>query len=42
MEQEKLNSSFEAKLEVFTAVKIQVEVVWIVTPCSVAVGYRCF
>jgi hypothetical protein len=25
--------------EVFTAVKIQVEFLWVVTPCSVVVGY---
>jgi len=28
--------------EVFTAIKIQVEVYWVVTPCSVAVGYHRF
>jgi hypothetical protein len=27
---------------VFTGVKIQVEVFWVVTPCSVAVGYKRF
>jgi hypothetical protein len=26
----------------FTAVKIQVEVFWIMTPCSVVVGYQSF
>jgi len=26
--------------EVFTVVKIQVEVFWAVTPCSVMVGYQ--
>jgi hypothetical protein len=26
--------------EVFTAVKIQVEVFWVVTPCSVVIGYQ--
>jgi len=31
-------STFEA----FTTVKIQIEVFWIVTPGSVAVGYMCF
>jgi len=31
-----------ARFEVFMAVKIQVEVVWVVTPCSVMVGYRRF
>jgi hypothetical protein len=25
-----------------TAVKIQVEVFWVVTPCSVVIGYQCF
>jgi len=41
-------SSFDANtfrfaaFEVFTAVKIQVEVFWVVTPCSVVVGYRRF
>jgi len=33
---------FEAKFEFFTAVKIQFEVLWVVTPCSVVVGYRRF
>jgi expansin (peptidoglycan-binding protein) len=28
------------RFEVFTVVKIQVEVFWIVAPCSVAVGYN--
>jgi len=28
--------------EVFTAVKIQVEVFWVVTSCSVVVGYQRF
>jgi hypothetical protein len=28
--------------EVFMAVKIQVEAFWVVTPCSVAVGYQRF
>jgi len=33
-----------ATFEVFTAVKIQVEFFWIVTPCSAVVGYLsvCF
>jgi len=31
-----------ARFEVFMAVKIQVEVLWVVTPCSVVVGYHCF
>jgi hypothetical protein len=29
-------------LEVSTAMKIQVEVFWIVTPCSFAVGYQLY
>jgi hypothetical protein len=28
--------------EVFTVVRIQVDVFWVVTPCSVAVGYQRF
>jgi len=32
----------DERYEVFTAVKIQVKVVWIVTPCSIMVGYKCF
>jgi hypothetical protein len=31
-----------ARFEVFTAVKIQVYIFWVVTPCSAAVGYECF
>jgi hypothetical protein len=30
------------RFDVFTAVKIQVEVSWVVTLCSVVVGYQCF
>jgi len=30
------------RCEVFTEVKIQIKVFWIVTPCSVAVGYQFF
>jgi hypothetical protein len=30
------------RLEVFTAMKIQVTVFWIVTPCSDVIGYRRF
>jgi hypothetical protein len=30
------------RFEVFTAVKIQVEVFWIVTPCRFVVGYQHF
>jgi len=29
-------------LRLFMAAKIQVEVFWVVTPCSVVVGYRRF
>jgi len=32
----------DAIFEVFTMVKIQVEVFWVVTPCSVVTGYQCF
>jgi flagellar biosynthesis protein FliR len=28
-------------VEVFMAVKIQVEVFWVVMPCNVVVGYHC-
>jgi hypothetical protein len=28
------------RFEVFTAVKIQFEVFWVVTPCSVVIGYH--
>jgi len=28
--------------EVFTAVKTQVEVFWIVMPCNVVIGHQCF
>jgi hypothetical protein len=28
------------RFKVFTAVKIQVKVFWVVTPCSVVVGYH--
>jgi hypothetical protein len=30
----------DARFEVFMAVKIQVEVFWVVAPCSVVVGYQ--
>jgi hypothetical protein len=32
-------SLYDAIFEAFTAVKIQIEVFWVVTPCSVVVGY---
>jgi len=32
---------YSAKFEAFMSVKIQVEVFWVVTPCSVVVGYQC-
>jgi len=32
----------QVRFEVFTAVKILVEVFWVLTPCGVAVGYQCF
>jgi hypothetical protein len=31
-----------ARFEAFTAVTFQVMVFWVVTPCSVVVGYQCF
>jgi hypothetical protein len=31
-----------ARFEAFTAVMFQVEVLWVVTPCSIVVGYQCF
>jgi len=37
-----LPSLQSTRFEVFTAVKIQVEVFWVVTPCSVAVGHQRF
>jgi hypothetical protein len=37
-----MNQSWHVRFEVFTAVMFQVEVFWVVTPCSVAVGYRHF
>jgi hypothetical protein len=37
-----VTNEFLAILEVFTAMKINVAVCWVVTPCSVVVGYRRF
>jgi hypothetical protein len=37
-----LNKCNNARFEVFMTVKIQVEVFWAVTPCSVTVRYQCF
>jgi len=34
--------SFRTTSEVLKPLKIQVEVVWVMTPCNVKVGYRCF
>jgi len=31
-----------ASYEAFTAVMFQIQVFWLVTPCSVVVGYQCF
>jgi hypothetical protein len=31
-----------ARFEVFTEMKINVAVFWVVTPCSGVVGYQCF
>jgi hypothetical protein len=36
------NYSDVARLEVCTALKVQVDFFWVVSPCSVAVGYRRF
>jgi hypothetical protein len=36
------NFSQDARFEVFTVVKIQIKVFWIVMPCSFVVGYQCF
>jgi hypothetical protein len=33
---------FDARFEAFTAVIFQLEVFWVVTPCSVVVGYQRF
>jgi hypothetical protein len=32
----------DVRFEVIRAVKIQIEVVWVLTPCSVMVGYKRF
>jgi hypothetical protein len=37
-----MNGGYIRKFEVFMAAKIQVEVFWVVTPCSVVVGYQRF
>jgi hypothetical protein len=34
--------AYTTRLEVFTAINIQVVVFWVVTSCSVVVGYQCF
>jgi len=36
------SSGWSMRFEVYTAVKIQVEALWVVTPCSVVVGYQRF
>jgi len=36
------NTKKHASFEAFTAVKFQVTVFWIVTPCSAVVGYQHF
>jgi hypothetical protein len=41
-EEDRQTEEFDARFEVFTAVKIQVQVYWVLTPCSVVVGYRRF
>jgi hypothetical protein len=30
------------RFQAFTTVKIQIEILWVVTPCSVVVGYQRF
>jgi len=37
-----LQSDMLSKFDVFTAVKIQVKVLWVVIPCIFAVGYHHF
>jgi len=37
-----LDVPYNANFEVFVAVKFQVEIFWVMTPCSVAAGYRRF
>jgi fatty-acid desaturase len=37
-----INYPQQARFEVLTAVKIQVEILWVVTPCNVVVGYQRF
>jgi len=32
----------DARVEVFTPMKIQVKVFWVVMLCSIAIGYHCF
>jgi hypothetical protein len=39
---DKETSVLNAGYEAFTAAMFQVEVFWVVTPCSVAVGYQPF
>jgi hypothetical protein len=34
-------TDYDVRLEVFTELKIQVKVFWVVTLCSVVVGYQC-
>jgi len=37
-----LNNYLAMRFEVFTVVKIQVEVFWVVMPCSVVAGHQQF
>jgi hypothetical protein len=37
-----VRTRIDATFGVFTAVKIQVDVFWVLTPCSVVVGYQRF
>jgi hypothetical protein len=40
--EEETKQQGDVRFEVFIAVKIQVEVFWVVMVCSVRVGYQCF
>jgi hypothetical protein len=39
---EEASTLMDASFEAFTGVMFQVEVFWVVTPCSVVVGYQNF
>jgi len=38
----KISLRFSVSFKTFTAVVVQVEVLWVVTPCSVVIGYQRF